>query len=236
MYSVEFAVQLAGSTYSKGIEKLSLTDEEKQVKKEITHFYMSSLLLQDFESYHRNLLTSIGQYQEHHSSLQLLVQTTAAGSLVSLSSLPPKLNPIIRPLMDSIKTHSDPLLQSLTAKWLSVLLELSIERTPSPNNKIIKNLAGYLCSDASHTPPIKPVATNGRSFEEPGHTHPKDSSNIISWSISDGIISLMKNNKVLFYCIFYILLMKNNIYIIYYFVGIKDTQIKKRSRKTSCIK
>ena len=176
---------------------------------------MSSLLLQDFESYHRNLLTSIGQYQEHHSSLQLLVQTTAAGSLVSLSSLPPKLNPIIRPLMDSIKTHSDPLLQSLTAKWLSVLLELSIERTPSPNNKIIKNLAGYLCSDASHTPPIKPVATNGRSFEEPGHTHPKDSSNIISWSISDGIISLMKNNKVLFYCIFYILLMKNNIYIIY---------------------
>ncbi|XP_019852330.1 PREDICTED: TATA-binding protein-associated factor 172 isoform X2 [Amphimedon queenslandica] len=179
LYSVEFAVQLAGSTYSKGIETLTLTDEEKQ----------------DFESYHRNLLTSIGQYQEYHSSLQLLVQTTAAGSLISLSSLPPKLNPIIRPLMDSIKTHSDPLLQSLTSQWLSVLLELSIDRTPSPNNKIIKNLAGYLCCDSSHTPPIKPA--DGTGQEQSTHTHQKkDSSNSISWSITDGIISLMKNNKV----------------------------------------
>ena len=43
--------------------------------------------------------------------MQTRVHCCMAGTLVTLTSLPPKLNPIIRPLMDCIKTESDTLMQ-----------------------------------------------------------------------------------------------------------------------------
>ena len=114
--------------------------------------------------------------------------------------------------MDSIKTINDNLLQSLSSQWLSRLLDLSHDRSPSPNAKIIKNLSGYLCCDASHTPPVKPVETNGRSQEESGHTsHKKGGGGHVSWTAFDGIISLQKNNKVnmvkIFICYLLLLLL-----------------------------
>ena len=207
LYTVEFAVQLATVTYKKGLETLTLTDDGRQVihmpSPSVTPsppLPSSPLLLsflQELESFHRNLLTSIGQYQEYHQSLQLRLQCCVAGSLISLSSLPHKLNPIIRPLMDSIKTINNNLLQLLSSQWLSRLLDLSHDRSPSPNAKIIKNLSGYLCCDANHTPPVKPVETNGRSQEESGHTsHKKGGGGHVSWTAFDGIISLQKNNRV----------------------------------------
>ena len=67
--------------------------------------------VQEFETLHRNLLTTLGQLQEQHQSLQAKVQCCIAGSVIMLKALPPKLNPVIRPLMDNIKSQPDPLLQ-----------------------------------------------------------------------------------------------------------------------------
>ena len=73
--------------------------------------YYLSCYVQEFETLHRNLLTTLGQLQEQHQSLQAKVQCCIAGSVIMLKALPPKLNPVIRPLMDNIKSQPDPLLQ-----------------------------------------------------------------------------------------------------------------------------
>lgn len=87
--------------------------------------------------------------------------------------------------MECLKTQNDTFLQSMTAKWLSALLELSHDRTPSPNSKIVKNLCGYLCCSPSHTPLIEP--SSGCGFDDKKGV-------AISWS--DGIISLERQEKV----------------------------------------
>lgn len=59
----------------------------------------------------RSLLTSLGQLQEEQQQLSMRVRSCIAGALISLSSLPGKFNPVIRPLMDCIKTDCDPHMQ-----------------------------------------------------------------------------------------------------------------------------
>ena len=66
---------------------------------------------QEFDSLRRCVLSSLGQLQEEHQRLVTRVHSCLAGALVSLSSLPTKLNPVIRPLMDSVKTEKDRLMQ-----------------------------------------------------------------------------------------------------------------------------
>lgn len=112
--------------------------------------------------------------------------------------------------MECLKTQTDSYLQSLSAQWLSSLLDICHDRTPCPNAKIIKNLCNYLCCDVQHTPSIQPspvtslseiqrtTSSNGSSIDEddPG----KGGSNLWSWTWNDGIISLQKSNTKVKYC------------------------------------
>ena len=74
-------------------------------------------LVQEFERLHRNLLTTLGQLQEQHQAVHSKVLCCEVGALVTLGALPPKLNPVIRPLMDCLKTEDDSLLQ-VTEYWV----------------------------------------------------------------------------------------------------------------------
>lgn len=79
-----------------------------------TYFVLSHTLCpthQEFESLRRCVLSSLGQLQEEHVKMSTRVSAGLAGALVSLNGLPGKLNPVIRPLMDSIKTEQDPVLR-----------------------------------------------------------------------------------------------------------------------------
>ncbi len=67
--------------------------------------------LQEFESLRRCVLSSLGQLQEEHGRMATRVTACLAGALISLDGLPAKLNPVVRPLMDSIKTERDPVLR-----------------------------------------------------------------------------------------------------------------------------
>lgn len=69
-------------------------------------------------------------------------------------SLPEKLTPVVKPLMESVRRESDEHLQALTAKHLAHLLEQCTGRTPCPNDKILVNLSTFLCRDADFTPVI----------------------------------------------------------------------------------
>ena len=94
-YSVEFAAQLASTTYQKALASLKLSAAERQ----------------ELEVAHRNLVASVGHLQEEHQRLATRVSGCVAGALVSLQCLPEKLNPVIRPLMDCIKMETDPVIQ-----------------------------------------------------------------------------------------------------------------------------
>lgn len=84
-------------------------------------------------------------------------QAVLAGANVFLGCLPDKLNPVIKPLMESIKREECEIFQQLSAHYLVKLLDLVAHRNPSPNNKIITNLCTLLKSDTDFTPKIVSV-------------------------------------------------------------------------------
>jgi TATA-binding protein-associated factor len=185
LYTVDFVVQLATTIYSNSMESLKLTSDERQ----------------DLEGFHRNLLTSLGQFQEQHQKYQIKIQCCTAGALITLHKLPPKLNPLIRPLMDSLKTHPDHFLQSLSAGWLSQLLDQCHGRSPCPNPKIIKNICSFLCCDSDITPSVlydQANALTKRSLspeeDENGKNNGmvEESDNGSNFNWRDGILSLKK--------------------------------------------
>jgi TATA-binding protein-associated factor len=85
-YTVEYAAQLSTTVFEAKLQTMSLSAEEKQ----------------EFESLRRNVLTALGQLQEEQQRCDTRVHCCVTGTLILLASLPPKLNPVIRPLMDCL--------------------------------------------------------------------------------------------------------------------------------------
>lgn len=88
------------------------------------------------------------------TSFRFSTQAVLAGANVSMGYLPDRLNPVIKPLMESIKREECEIFQQLSAQYLVKLLDLVADRNPSPNNKIITNLCTLLKSDSDFTPKI----------------------------------------------------------------------------------
>lgn len=101
-----------------------------------------------------DLKSNIHQSNLDQHTLNMLTQATIAGALVSLNSLPQKLNPIIKPLMESIKKEKCEILQKLSSKFLVLLLDNVCERRPSPNSKVLTNLCLLLKCDEDFTPTL----------------------------------------------------------------------------------
>lgn len=72
-----------------------------------------------------------------------------------LQCLPEKLNPVVKPLMESIKKEECEIFQKFAADNLTHLLGQIITREPCPNSKIISNLCILLKGDADFTPKIE---------------------------------------------------------------------------------
>lgn len=68
------------------------------------------------------------------------------------------LNPVVKPLMESIKRERCQIIQQLAAQYLVKLLDLVRSRTPSPVNKIVTNLCQLLRSDDEYTPRIVSIS------------------------------------------------------------------------------
>ncbi|CAH1273032.1 BTAF1 [Branchiostoma lanceolatum] len=107
------------------------------------------------------LQAAVQETSTEHAVHHLRVQCSVASALVSLRLLPDKLNPIIRPLMDTLKKEDNSLLQESAARSLALLLEQAMTRTPCPNPKITRNLRGFACADCVQTPlvtqPLQPL-------------------------------------------------------------------------------
>lgn len=106
------------------------------------------------EERRKSVFNSLTTTSTEQNILNVTVQAALAGATVCLHNLPEKLNPVIKPLMESIKREECKILQKLAAKYLVLLLEQICDRNPCPNNKIITNLSRLLKSDAEFTPKI----------------------------------------------------------------------------------
>ena len=84
------------------------------------------------------LTTAVQQQALHVTAMAALAG--AATMLRCLPEPPQPLNPIVKPLMEAIKREEDEELQKLSAKHLAHLVDFCIDRTPCPNNKVLKYL------------------------------------------------------------------------------------------------
>ncbi|KAJ3098886.1 btaf1 RNA polymerase II, B-TFIID transcription factor-associated, 170kDa [Phlyctochytrium planicorne] len=98
----------------------------------------------------RRIETGIEQFNTEQLRWDVVAYATGASAVVHLGKIPPKLNPVIRPLTNSIKFEASALLQERSAAGVAALLEVNIEREASPNinDKILNNLIVFLCADA----------------------------------------------------------------------------------------
>lgn len=79
-----------------------------------------------------------------------------ASSILLFSDLPPKLNPIIRSLMDAVKEECNQSLQEMAGNSVIYLVhELLKNDKTNVANKIVKNLCGFLCVDTFEVPDFK---------------------------------------------------------------------------------
>ncbi|XP_064478043.1 TATA-binding protein-associated factor 172-like [Ornithodoros turicata] len=147
--TVDQATQLATSVFQSLVQQTKLKPK----------------VLENLEEKRKCVLRTAMQTGKDQLSLNIMVQASLASFLVSLHWLPEKLNPVIRPLMESIKKEENEQLQRASAEHLVLLLEQCVQRQPCPNPKVLRNLIAFLCSDASFTPRIESGPTESNAEE-----------------------------------------------------------------------
>ncbi|XP_012144007.1 histone acetyltransferase 1 isoform X2 [Megachile rotundata] len=114
-------------------------------------------LIESLEERRKALETGAADTAAQQLSYNVMSMAALAGAATMLHCLPPTpqpLNPLVKPLMEAIKREENEELQKLAAKHLSYLVDLCVDRKPSPNAKISTNLCTFLCSDIEFTPRV----------------------------------------------------------------------------------
>lgn len=122
---------------------------------------LKAKIVELLEERRKSLMSSCLQVASDQNTLNLTTQSALARAVVGFRAFPDKLNPVIKPLMDAIKMEDNEQLQEASARTLARLLELCQSRTPCPNNKILKNVCVFLCSDVELTPKVNATDLDG---------------------------------------------------------------------------
>lgn len=107
------------------------------------------------EERRKSLNSSYTATSTEQTHLNLATQSNLAAAVARVKCLPEKLNPVVKPLMESIKREENEILQKFSAENLAFLMSQLVDRQPSPNVKIVTNLCALLKSDEEFTPAIR---------------------------------------------------------------------------------
>lgn len=107
------------------------------------------------EERRKSLFNSYVQTSTEQTHFNISTQSALACAVSRLKCLPEKLNPVVKPLMESIKREEDEIWQKMAANGLTYLMSQIASREPSPNVKIVTNLSMLLRSDSDFTPSIQ---------------------------------------------------------------------------------
>lgn len=116
------------------------------------------------------VLASIGYFGAMKERQSIMVAAGVAGALIALGTMPPKLGPVVKAIMDAIKKEESELLQERAAESVAALVAYccSPEFTApvNPTDKVLKNLFTFLNSDVSVTPVFNDTDTGILSLKE----------------------------------------------------------------------
>ena len=117
-------------------------------------FKLKTKIIENLDEKRRSLSISLDNLNRTQTTFAIMTTASLSSALIACNYMPDKLNPIVRPLMDSIKKEENENLQLVSAKHLTYLIEICNEKNTQPIPKIIKNLINFLCMDTSFTPEI----------------------------------------------------------------------------------
>ena len=90
--------------------------------------------------------------QTKDAVLRTTVAAALSAAIVHAGQLPPKLNSLIQPLIASVRREPEALFQDQAAVTLAKLVVSCASRTPSPTEKVVKNVCGFACGDRAAVP------------------------------------------------------------------------------------
>eukprot|EP00842_Homolaphlyctis_polyrhiza_P000657 jgi/Hompol1/1592/HPOL_002723-RA len=100
---------------------------------------------------HTRILAGVELFKSAQLRQETQVHASAASAVVAFRHLPSKLNPIIRALMNSIKLEENEQMQQRSAQSIAHMIQLNLDSSGDKaavvNDKITKNLCGFLCSN-----------------------------------------------------------------------------------------
>lgn len=143
-------------------------------------------VLASFNERRRQLHAIVSSTYNDQQALSTRVLCSLAMATVSLESLPEKLNPVIRPMMDAIKKEENEELRRQAARSLAVIMQNCLVRIPNPSAKIVKNLCTYLCCDQSITPSVMSPLP-----QKPTELSPLE----VTCDVQNGILTLISLQK-----------------------------------------
>ncbi|KAL1494003.1 hypothetical protein ABEB36_009678 [Hypothenemus hampei] len=120
----------------------------------IATFKLKSKILENLQERRRSIQTAVLTTGQEQRALTISTKASLSGAIVMFNALPEKLNPVVKPLMESIKYETEEVLQQLSATRLAILLDYCRQRNPCPNNKILTNLCTFVRCDPEFTPQI----------------------------------------------------------------------------------
>ena len=102
------------------------------------------------QAYYEQLQFTIINYDNNKQSIDIQILASVSNAIIRFGKLPDKLNPIIRSLMNSIKLEHNESYQKRSACCISKLIGMNIisGKMIIANEKIVKNLCTFLCSDS----------------------------------------------------------------------------------------
>lgn len=135
-------------------------------------FQLKTKVADLLEDRRKSLLSSYTSTSVEQQQLNISTQSSLACAVSRLKCLPEKLNPLIKPLMESIKHEENEIMQKMAADSLTYLLSQTGAREPSPNVKIVTNLSTLLRSDEDFTPPLGQINLDFENFKSHDDENP----------------------------------------------------------------
>lgn len=139
-----------------GLAKLLLNDPNQNIQKKL------KIELQTLVA---NLADLNQQTSNEQENLQIRSSSSLAAASIAVNCLTQRMNPLIRPLMDSIRFEPNKDLQTIASKHLAILLSHCCKRSPNPIPKIFKNILNYLSNDPKKTPILQQM-TGLKNFSD----------------------------------------------------------------------
>ena len=120
--------------------------------------------LETIQQRRQGVMDTLAMTAEEQNNLELLTMSSVAAAVafIGQEALPDKLNPVIKPVMETLKRQPSQDIQKTAARALARILQACISRETSPNDKVIKNLCAFVCSNPELTPVISMAHLQGK--------------------------------------------------------------------------